>query len=213
VLLLLISSNAGKRAKARTEGLKEIAKKMGLKFSYRGSKKLLNRLARFNFPTRRKRFFSSLSITNVIEGNTGKIHISIFDVRHGTAKHPRHDAFLLLRSKALVCPEFRIEPESFLDKLDHAIGIGWHDIDFDKYPEFSNQFLLSSADEERFRRFFNVNAIPFFLSHPHMRLEAQSNAFLFTLPVSFLTADIVEKHIAEAIELYNLLMVPEQTSN
>ena len=46
-----------------------------------------------------------------------------------------------------------------------------------------------------------------------MRLETQLNAFLFPLPARFLTAGIVEKHIAEAIELYNLLIVPEQTSN
>lgn len=209
VLLLILKS---KRDKVRTKGLQEIAKKMGLNFSPKGSQLLHNQLDRFNFPTRRKRFGSSFWITNLIEGNTGKIHISIFDVRHGVRKHTKHHAYLLLRSKALVCPEFRIEPESFLDKLDHAIGIGWHDIDFNKYPEFSDRFLVSSSDEEHFRRFFNVNAIPFFLSHPRMRLETQLNAFLFPLPTSFLTADIVEKHIAEAIKLYNLLMVPKQTS-
>ncbi len=209
VLFLILKS---KRDKVRTKGLQEIAKKMGLNFSPKGSQLLLNQLDRFNFPTRRKRFWESFWITNLIEGNTGKIYISIFDVRE-SGKHGRQNAYLLLRSKALVCPEFRIEPESFLDKLDHAIGIGWHDIDFNKYPEFSDRFLVSSSDEEHFRKFFNVEAIPFFLSHPNLCVECKQNALLFTLPALFLTADLVEKHIAEAIELHNLLMVPKQTSN
>jgi hypothetical protein len=209
VLLLILKS---KRDKARIKGLREIAKKMGLNFSPKGSQLLHNQLDRFNFPTRRKRLGSSFWITNLIEGNTGKIHISIFDVRR-SGKHGRQNAYLLLRSKALVCPEFRIAPESLFHKLDHLNSFGWHDIDFNKYPEFSDRFLVTSSDEEHFRKFFNVEAIPFFLSHPHMRLEAQSNAFLFTLPALFLTADTVEKHIAEAIELYNLLIEPEQPSH
>ena len=212
ILTVLAAILINKRDKVRTKGLQEIAKKMGLNFSPKGSQLLLNQLDRFNFPTRRKRFWESFWITNLIEGNTGKIYISIFDVRE-SGKHGRQNAYLLLRSKALVCPEFRIEPESFLDKLDHAIGIGWHDIDFNKYPEFSDRFLVSSSDEEHFRKFFNVEAIPFFLSHPNLCVECKLNALLFTLPALFLTADIVEKHIAEAIELHNLLMVPKQTSN
>ena len=212
ILTVLAAILINKRDKVRTKGLQEIAKKMGLKFSPKGSQLLLNQLDRFNFPTRRKRFWKSFWITNLIEGNTGKIYISIFDVRE-SGKHGRQNAYLLLRSKALVCPEFRIEPESFLDKLDHAIGFGWHDIDFNKYPEFSDRFLVTSSDEEHFRRFFNVNAIPFFLSHPNLCVECKLNALLFTLPALFLTADIVEKHIAEAIELYNLLIEPEQPSH
>ena len=217
ILTVLAAIFKNKWDKVRTKGLQEIAKKMGLNFSPKGSQLLLNQLDRFNFPTRnfptrRKRFWKSFWITNLIEGNTGKIHISIFDVRE-CGKHGRENAYLLLRSKALVCPEFRIEPESFLDKLDHAIGIGWHDIDCNKYPEFSDGFLVSSSDEEHFRKFFNVEAIPFFLSHPNLCVECKLNALLFTLPALFLTADIVEKHIAEAIELHNLLMVPKQTSN
>ena len=139
---------------------------MGLKFSHRGSQRLHNRLACFNFASRRGRLGISFWITNLIEGNTGKIHISIFNVRHGVRKNTTYRAYLLLRSKALVCPEFRIEPESFLDKLDHAIGIGWQDIDFNKYPEFSSSFLVSSPNEEHFRKFFNANAIPFFFVTP-----------------------------------------------
>ena len=212
ILTVLAAILINKRDKVRTKGLQEIAKKMGLKFSPKGRQLLLNQLDRFNFPTRRKRFWKSFWITNLIEGNTGKIYISIFDVRE-SGKHGRQNAYLLLRSKALVCPEFRIEPESFLDKLDHAIGIGWNDIDFNKYPEFSDRFLVSSSDEEHFRKFFNVEAIPFFLSHPNLCVECKLNALLFTLPAIFLTADIVEKHIAEAIELHNLLMLPKQTSN
>ncbi len=212
ILTVLAAILINKRDKVRTKGLQEIAKKMGLNFSPKGSQLLLNQLDRFNFPTRRKRFWESFWITNLIEGNTGKIYISIFDVRE-SGKHGRQNAYLLLRSKALVCPEFRIEPESFLDKLDHSIGIGWQDIDFDKYPEFSSRFLVSSPNEVHFRKFFNVKAIPFFLSHPDLTVETKLNEFLFHLPVDRISAEDVEEYITDAIDLYNLLASPEQTSN
>ena len=210
ILTVLNAIFLNKRDKVRRQGLQEIAKKMGLNFSQKGSPLLYNQFNHFHVPFRRP--LHGFWISNLIEGNTGKIHISIFDVRR-SGKHGRQNAYLLLRSKALVCPEFRIAPESLFHKLDHLNSFGWHDIDFNKYPEFSDRFLVASSDEEHFRKFFNVEAIPFFLSHPHMRLETQSNAFLFTLPALFLTADTVEKHIAEAIELYNLLIEPEQPSH
>ena len=210
ILTVLNAIFLNKRDKVRRQGLQEIAKKMGLNFSKKGSPLLYNQFNHFHVTFRRP--LHGFWISNLIEGNTGKIHISIFDVRR-SGKHGRQNAYLLLRSKALVCPEFRIAPESLFHKLDHLNSFGWHDIDFNKYPEFSDRFLVTSSDEEHFRKFFNVEAIPFFLSHPHMRLEAQSNAFLFTLPALFLTADTVEKHIAEAIELYNLLIEPEQPSH
>ena len=216
MLLLLISSNERKRDKVRTEGLQEIAKKMGLSFSHRGSQRLQNRLARFNFMSKRSKPGVDFLINNLVEGNSGKIHLSIFNVRYNLGskkKHTTSRGFLLLRSKALVCPEFRVEPESFLDKLDHSIGIGWQDIDFDKYPEFSSRFLVSSPDEGHFRKFFNVKAIPFFLSHPALTVETKLNEFLFHLPVDRISAEDVEEYITDAIELYNLLASPEQTSN
>ena len=206
-LMLFYMSSQRELDQARTEGLAEYAKKMGLKFSHRGNQRLRNRLAQFSFMSR----FRS-SITNLIEGNTGKIHIAIFNVRYKSGKYTKYRAFLLLRSKALVCPEFRIEPESFLDKLN-AIGIGWRDIDFNKYPEFSGNFLVSSPDEEHFRKFFNVDAIPFFLSHPNLCVEKKLNALLFHLPVECISAEDVEKYISAGIELYNLLIEPEQPSN
>lgn len=89
VLLLLLMRNQRKRDKARTEGLQEIAKKMGLNFSPKGSQRLHNHLARFKFASRRTTFGVSFWITNLIEGNTGKINISIFNVRHGVRKKTR----------------------------------------------------------------------------------------------------------------------------
>ncbi len=213
VLFLILKS---KRDKVRTEGLQEIAKKMGLNFSHRGSQRLQNRLARFNFMSKRSKPGVGFWITNVVEGNTGKIHLSIFNVRYnlGSKKaHTTYRAYLLLRSKTLVCPEFRVEPESFLDKLDHSIGIGWQDIDFDKFPVFSSRFLVSSPNEVHFRKFFNVKAIPFFLSHPDLTVETKLNEFLFHLPVDRISAEDVEEYITDAIDLYNLLASPEQTSN
>ncbi len=205
--MLFYMSSERERDKAQTEELEQYAKKMGLKFSHRGNPRLRNRLAQFSFMSR----FRS-SITNLIEGNTGKIHIAIFNVRYKRGEYTKYRAFLLLRSKALVCPEFRIEPESFLDKLD-AIGIGRRDIDFNKYPEFSGNFLVSSPDEEHFRKFFNVDAIPFFLSHPNLCVEKKLNALLFYLPVECISAEDVEKYISAGIELYNLLIEPEQPSD
>ena len=59
-------------------------------------------------------------------------------------------------------PSFSIEPETLLTREGEKLGTGQKDIDFDEFPEFSDNYYLYGSDEPAIRQFFNGNIISIF---------------------------------------------------
>ena len=66
-------------------------------------------------------------------------------------------------------PAFELRPESVGHKI--ASALGFHDIDFERRPEFSGRFLLRGDDESAIRRLFDDAKLRFFEKGPKRSVE------------------------------------------
>ena len=93
--------------------------------------------------------------------NRVKIFDYQFETGHQNKRRIVAQTVFLMRSKNLGLPQFVMKPETFLHKI--ANYFGKQDIDFDRFPKFSGQYLLQGDDEE-FIRFKMTDEILHFFS-------------------------------------------------
>ena len=75
----------------------------------------------------------------------------------------------LISHPDLNLPKFFMEPENVFHKIGNVFG--YHDIDFDDYPEFSKRYLLRGSDEDSIRAIFNYETIPFYERKRNVQTE------------------------------------------
>tara|TARA_B110000495_G_scaffold199686_1_gene213552 strand:+ start:9309 stop:9971 length:663 start_codon:yes stop_codon:yes gene_type:complete len=190
--------------KKRKQKLKETAEEMGLTFSPDGDPHLLTRFSDFKlFNVGRGRRMS-----NLIQGDSGEVKIAIFEYKYttGSGKNSktRHQSVVSLHSPDLVCPDFTIRPENFLDRIGSALG--FQDIDFDDHPEFSSKFVLQGSDEQQLRQYFNQVTLDFFTARPNICVEAQSGTMFYYRVNKRIKADKVKDNLSEAYEVFGMMV-------
>ena len=189
--------------KRRTAAFKEQAEQMGLRFSdtpdgqvyeYFGSFKLFN-------------IGRSRRMSNLIEGDSGDVKISIFDYRFvtGSGKNSstHNQTIIALQSLHLRCPEFTMRPEGFFDKIGSAMG--FQDLDFDSHPLFSKLFVLKGPDEPAIRSFFTPTVLEFFERHPKDSLEARDDMMFFYRNRTIRKPEELKDLLAQAYEAFGVL--------
>ena len=176
--LIIVSAIIGRRRdKRRVVDLREQAKALGLQFIEDPNGEAYHQFDHFKlFKRGRKR-----RVSNLIEGDSGDVKISIFDYQFLTggkkSRQLHRQTIIALRSKQLRFPEFRMRPEIFLDKLGPTLGL--QDLDFDTHPEFSKLFVLAGPDEATIRNFFSPKVLEFFERNPNNSLEAYNDTMFF----------------------------------
>ena len=164
-------------SKKRTAAFKEQADQMGLRFVDDPSGTAYRQFEKFKLFNRGR----SRRMTNLVEGDSGDVKISIFDYRYttGSGKNSttHNQTIIALQSQQLRCPEFTMRPEGFFDKIGSAIG--FKDINFDTHPEFSKLFVLKGPDEAAIRDFFAPTVLEFFERQPKISLEASNDTMFF----------------------------------
>lgn len=92
--------------------------------------------------------------------------LSLFDITYSEgvfiAKESVQTTLLRVRLKSPV-PVFSFDREMLLEKLSHLAG--FHDIDFPKHPEFSDDFYVRGNDPKKIRAFFTPELISFFSAY------------------------------------------------
>ena len=163
--------------KRRTAAFQEQADEMGLRFVDNPDGQAYQQFERFKLFNRGR----SRRMTNLIEGDSGDVKISIFDYRFttGSGKNSttHNQTIIALQSQQLQCPEFTMRPEGFFDKIGNAMG--FQDLDFDTHPEFSKLFVLKGPDETAIRSYFTPTVLEFFESQPKISLEASNDTMFF----------------------------------
>jgi hypothetical protein len=189
--------------KKRTEAFADKAADLGLTFMPAGGEALLSRFGGFKlFSTGRAR-----KLKNVIEGDAGDVAITIFDYQYttGSGKHQQthNQTVVSLRSALLACPDFRMRPEGFFDKVGSAMG--FQDIDFDSHPEFSKLFVLQGSNEEAIRNYFKPTLLEFFETKKGISLEAHRDTMFFYTARTRAKADQIKDLLSDAYEVYGVL--------
>lgn len=137
---------------------------------------------------------------------SGDISARIFDYRY---KVPAKRSIEGNMSVALIdlrksLPRFMLKPEEFSDKL--AALVGFNDIDFDSYPEFSKRYLLKGADKDGVRNFFPPEIIMFFEKRTDWCAEAAGTFIAFWKGPGYLKPENYPPFIEELKEIVPILL-------
>lgn len=73
-------------------------------------------------------------------------------------------------------PAFHLSKEGIFSKIVQVFG--YDDIDFDEYPEFSDRYLLTGANPNEIRNFFDNEMLEFFEEHQGFQVESRNNNLL-----------------------------------
>lgn len=97
---------------------------------------------------------------NVLTTTRSTIKWSIFDYQFQTGSGKNrtiHIQTVVMAQLGRELPEFHLSREGFFQKLGEVIG--FKDIDFKDYPEFSKKYYLKGADEKTVRQVFTPHVI------------------------------------------------------
>ena len=190
-------------SKRRTAAFKEQADQMGLRFVDDPNGTAYRHFERFKLFNRGR----SRRMTNLVEGDSGDVKISIFDYRYttGSGKNSttHNQTIIALQSQQLRCPEFTMRPEGFFDKIGSAMG--FKDINFDSHPEFSKLFVLKGPDEAAIRDFFAPTVLEFFERQPKISLEASNDTMFFYRNRTRRNPEELKDLLAQAYEAFGVL--------
>ena len=190
-------------SKRRTEAFKEEAEQMGLQFVDNPDGQIYEHFSSFKlFNLGRARRMS-----NLVEGDSGDVKISIFDYRFttGSGKNSstHNQTIIALQSSQLSCPDFTMRPEGFFDKIGSVMG--FQDLNFDSHPEFSKLFVLKGPDENAIRSFFTPTVLEFFENHPKDSLEARDDMMFFYRNRTRREPEELKDLLSQAYEAFGVL--------
>ncbi|HWZ21244.1 MAG TPA: SulP family inorganic anion transporter, partial [Cytophagaceae bacterium] len=142
-------------------------------------------------------------VESAIMGKTEGSEISIVDFisqeQMGVITLEIHSTIFLVRTQ-LNIPDFALEVEGEADIL---ANLG-KDIDFEKFPDFSEFYLLRGTNETAVRNFFSKEVIQFFENNKDFLVEAIDNVLLIKVNADHLSNIDVKATLAY---IRNLLKV------
>ena len=163
----------------RSGQMKDVAKKLGLSYDRGDDFGLINLLKDFKLFSRGRR----KKITNILGEKTEwkETDFRLFDYKYTikTGKHSKtfRQTVFFVQSKKLGLPQFYMKPEHFFNKIGHYLGI--EDIDFEEFPEFSNQYWLKGEDEGQIRQTMSDDVLHFFTIEKDWSLEGINYYLIF----------------------------------
>lgn len=189
--------------KKRREAIGEMAEELGLTYTPNEDSVLRSSLEGFKlFNTGRSR-----KMYNVLSGDSGEVTLAIFDYKYTTGSGKNSQTHLqtviAIQSQELNCPAFRMRPENIFDRVGSALG--FQDIDFDEYPEFSKLFVLQGSNETAIRSFFTADLARFFESKKGHCVEAQAGCMLFYKSGKRRKPDQLKDLLAEGYEVFGMI--------
>lgn len=169
------------REKQRREKLMQVAMELG--YNYEPEALVHAELPQFKLFDRGR----SRQSKNVLRRGAGGRETIVFDYQYTTGsgknKSTHRQTVAAFRWAGTQLPRFELGPESWW----HAVGeaLGWKDIDFDSFPEFSRRYRLKGDDETAIRSVFTPGVIGFFeTQEPKWTIEAWGDWLIVHKPGS-----------------------------
>jgi hypothetical protein len=150
---------------------------------------------------RNRRFYTC------IQGQRYGVKILMGDYRYvtgsGKNRHSHNQTVVVLESDTLQIPSFLLMPEDIFHKIGNLFG--YHDIDFDAYPDFSKRYLLRGSDEASIRERFNDGILRFYQSQKNICTEGFGSLLIFYRDHQSLPLDQWASFVDEALRAYQHL--------
>jgi hypothetical protein len=170
--------------KKRREDLQTIARQMSMDFFPDGDEGIAPMLSNLEF----FRYGDRCKVSNLIRGQIDRkgrtISVAIFDYDYTICLHQSTEfslsdnsisveidnntqsfcqTVLVFYDESLDLPGFGLRPEHLWDKLANLVG--FEDINFDGFPNFSQQYRLSANPDADIHQIFQPNLIKFYESN------------------------------------------------
>ena len=125
---------------------------------------------------------NGVHVKDIMEKFNDEIQISVFDRTYTRRRNKNtsfiEDTIILIKSPKLNIPKFTLAPERFGSSIEKYFGL--KDINIDRYPKFSSNYILSSDEEIKIREVFNDKIIKFFEENENIYVERDQEYILFT---------------------------------
>jgi hypothetical protein len=186
----------------RTKQLGAIATELNLEFYENGGGQVMGLVQDFQlFSKGRNR-----RVKNLIQGQVEDTFVAIFDYRYVTGRgkhsHTYDQTVILLRSEQLRVPKFSLYPENFFHKMGDFLG--YHDIDFANYPEFSNRYLLRGENEILIHKSFHSEVIAFYENSRGLSTEANDSRLIFYRAMSKVPPEEMHSFLSVGLKVLHL---------
>ena len=185
--------------------LKNVAYELGMEYQAEDTWGLHTMLKDFKLFSRGGR----RKITNLLSRKDGmlELDVRIFDYRFAvsTGKSARvfKQTVFYVQSKNLGLPQFLMKPENFFHKVGAWLGI--EDIDFERYPKFSNQYLLKGDDEDYIRASFSDEVLQFFTIEKDWTMEGLNYYLVLYRKNQLLLPSQIINFYKKGMQLHQLL--------
>lgn len=194
----------------RSAQMAQIANKLEMQFEAKdewGLKTLLKDFHLFRRGGRKK-------ILNYMHKSDGwlEMEMHLFDYHYtistGKSSYTFKQTVFFVQSKRLGLPQFLMKPENFFHKIGHFLGI--KDINFEEFPEFSNQYYLKGPDEEFIRAALNEKVLRFFTVEKNWSLEGINYFLIFYCNDTILPPQKILNFYDKGIQLCNMLSTEKE---
>ncbi len=202
IIFLVYNSKMEKKRKA---DLRQAAELLKLTYQEGDQPDLLSSMEKFKTFSRGER---SRKISNLMSGKTEDLALKIFDYRYriGSGKNSttHFHTIVHVRSSLMNLPAFSLTPESVFHRIGDFFGM--KDIDFDMYPEFSQQYLLKGPEEEAIRKLFNREKLTFFTDNPQFSVEGQNDEMIIFKSRGRVKVPELQQFFKESLRISHLFM-------
>lgn len=186
--------------------LKSISYQLGMGYEAEDTWGLHTMLGDFTLFSRGRR----RRITNMLYRRDGllELDVRIFDYRYtvstGNSARVFKQTVFFIQSKKLGLPQFLMKPENFFHKI--GAWLGMEDIDFERYPKFSGQYLLRGDDEDYIRANFNDEVLQFFTVEKNWTMEGLNYYLILYRKNQLLLPSQIIEFYKKGMQLHRLLM-------
>ena len=170
VLLILVGWYFARRAaQQRREALRDVAGQLGMEFAERADELLSEEFVCLHLFTQGH----SRRVRNLLRSGRGREQTLIFDYEYviggGKNRSVHRQSVVVFALESATLPAFELRPENLLHKIGAALG--YQDIDFPDYPEFSARYLLRGTDEPGVRELFDSTVIDAVQNVPNICID------------------------------------------
>jgi hypothetical protein len=203
ILIATIIIFSKQRKNRRTEGIRQLAMKLGLQFFGSEPPPIPGMAEGWRLAKRGRRHRKHNFLTGSYRGQV----VSYFDYSFmtGSGKNSRHhrQSVALVQSVKGQIPLFTMTPEGLGARLGSALG--GQDIDFDNDHEFSKTFHLRGEDEAAVRRLFTPPLRSYFTSHNGICVEGKDSTMALYRDNKMLKPEDIPPFLSQAVEIAELL--------
>jgi len=141
------------------------------------------------------------SKSNLLTTSESGITWSIFDYHYSVGRRTRKQTVVMAQLDREL-PEFSLSQEYFYHRIGEIMG--FKDIDFEEYPEFSQKYRLKGKDENRIRQLFTPRVILTISQQMEGHVEAKGNFIIVYTPDKRVKAADLYEFFQKTIIIVNL---------